>query len=97
MAVYMVAAIRVTDAAGYPEYARLAGPAVEQYGGRYLVRGGAMETLEGSIDANRLVVIEFPSREQATKWWTSPEYEAAKLIRRAVSTGDFALVEGYNG
>jgi uncharacterized protein (DUF1330 family) len=94
MAAYVIATIEVTDPEAYPDYTKLSGPAIARYGGRFLVRGGPMEVLEGSTQANRVVVIEFDSKEQAMTWWNSPEYEAAKPLRRRASTGTLVLIDG---
>ena len=94
MAAYVVLNIEVTDAARYPEYAKAAAPTVLQYGGRYLVRGGKAETLEGAVVPKRFVIIEFPSYERAKAWWDSEEYRAPKGIRQSASICDTLLVEG---
>ncbi|MHC4233894.1 MAG: DUF1330 domain-containing protein [Planctomycetota bacterium] len=94
MAAYVIADIRVTDPVRYEEYKRLAAPTVAAHGGRYVVRGGAAEMLEGDWEPGRVVVLEFPSAEQARKWWSSDTYEAAKGIRRASAESRLILVEG---
>jgi uncharacterized protein (DUF1330 family) len=77
------------------EYRNLAQVAVAHYGGRYLVRGAPYETLEGSWQPQRLVVLEFPGMEAARKFYDSPEYAAARAARAGVSDFDMLLVEGY--
>ena len=67
---------------------------IVQYGGRFLARGPAPEVLEGTWVPKRLVLIEFPSVEQARRWWASPEYAAAKAKRQATSTGDLVILPG---
>jgi uncharacterized protein (DUF1330 family) len=67
---------------------------VTAYGGRYVVRGGATEVLEGDWIPNRLVVLEFPTVAQAQAWWASPEYSVAKEIRRRAARTDMVLVAG---
>lgn len=94
MAAYIVADIEVTDPEGYPAYIEAAKGSVEKYGGRYLVRGGKAETLEGERQPHRTVVLEFPSVEQARAWYDSPEYGAAKPFRHKAATSSFILVEG---
>ena len=74
MAAYIVAHIEVTDPARYEEYRRQVAATITQYGGRFLVRGGATEVLEGSLRPGRVVILEFASIEQAKTWWDSPEY-----------------------
>jgi uncharacterized protein (DUF1330 family) len=78
------------------EYRRLSSIAVERFGGRFLVRGGAYEILEGSWQPQRLVIIEFESLERAKAFYDSPEYVAAREARAGVSSFDMVLVEGYS-
>ena len=94
MAAYIVLNIDVTDPDRYPEYAKVAAPIVHQYGGRYLVRGGTAETLEGSVQPKRVVILEFPSYERAKAWWDCEEYRGPKAIRQSAATSDTILVDG---
>ncbi len=94
MAAYVIVDVNITDPSGYEKYKKLAGPTVGQYGGRYLVRGGESEMLEGGWQPGRVVVLEFPTRGQAKAWWSSPEYEPAKGLRQAAATTERLLVEG---
>ena len=94
MTAYVIADIEVTDPAGYEEYRRLAGPALEAYGGCFLVRGGATETLEGTWQPRRLIVLEFESVDQVRQWYHSPEYQAAKAIRERTARSNLVIVEG---
>ncbi len=94
MAAYVIVDVNITDPAGYEAYKKLAGPTVGQYGGRYVVRGGETEVLEGSRQPGRVVVLEFPTREQAKAWWSSPEYAPAKKLRQAASTTEMLVAEG---
>ncbi len=94
MAAYIVLNIDVTDAARYPEYAKVAAPTIEQYGGRYLARGGQAEALEGGVQARRVVILEFPSYERAKAWWNSVDYRQPKALRQACATSDTILVDG---
>ncbi len=94
MAAYVIVDVNITDPAGYEEYKKLAGPTVGQYGGRYVVRGGESEVLEGSRQPGRVVVLEFPTGEQAKAWWSSLEYAPAKKLRQAASTTEMLVVEG---
>ncbi|HEX5586493.1 MAG TPA: DUF1330 domain-containing protein, partial [Acidimicrobiia bacterium] len=73
MTAYVLVDMDVTDPARYDEYRALAGPSVAQYGGRYLVRGGASEVLEGDRVPNRTVVLEFDDLDAARRWYASPE------------------------
>jgi len=94
MPAYIIAQVNVTDPAKYQEYAKLAGPATQKYGGRFLVRGGATETKEGGWQPKRLVVLEFASMEQAKKWYHSPDYAPALAIRTKAARSKVVLVEG---
>lgn len=94
MAAYLIAEIDVHDANGYEEYRRLAGATLNAFGGRFLVRGGAAETIEGDWSPRRMVVIEFPSIERARAWWSSPDYAAARAIRSRTATTRMIVAEG---
>ena len=94
MTAYVLVDMDVTDPEQYDKYRPLAGASVEQYGGRYLVRGGASEVLEGDRTPNRLVVVEFPDADAARRWYHSAEYTEAKDTRKGAATGSFILVEG---
>jgi uncharacterized protein (DUF1330 family) len=95
MPAYVIANISVTDPVQYEDYKKLAGPSVAAYDGKYLVRGGTAEVLEGAWTPNRIVVLEFPSIERAKEWWNSSEYAAAIGIRHVSAESDLILVEGY--
>jgi uncharacterized protein (DUF1330 family) len=94
MSAYLVVFITVTKPDMFEEYRKLAAPAVAQYGGKFLVRGGARTVLEGKFDANRLVVVEFPTTETARTFYDSPEYQAARAKRIGAADLNMVLVEG---
>jgi uncharacterized protein (DUF1330 family) len=94
MAAYVIADIEITDAAGYEEYRRAVLATIARHGGRYLVRGGRSETLEGDWQPQRLVVIEFPSLAEARRWYDSEEYRQLRAIRQRCSHGHAILAEG---
>ncbi|MEW6733480.1 MAG: DUF1330 domain-containing protein [Acidobacteriota bacterium] len=94
MPAYIVVNVEISDPVRYEEYRRLVAPTLEAYGGRYLVRGGQVEVLEGEWTPQRFVVVEFPSLEQAKAWWRSPEYAGPKAIRQASAHTDMIVVEG---
>jgi len=94
MAAYVFAEIEITNPEGYKAYTSEVPATITQYGGRFLVRGGAAETLEGDWPQRRRVIIEFDSREQALAWWNSPEYAKPRALRRANSNGRLLLMEG---
>jgi uncharacterized protein (DUF1330 family) len=88
--------IEVIDPLGYEEYRRLAGPTLAAYGGRFLVRGGATETLEGEWQPRRLIVLEFESVERARQWYHSPEYQEAKAVRERTAQSNLVIAEGLS-
>jgi len=94
MSAFVIVDIEVTDPAGYDEYKKLAPAAVALYGGKYLARGGTVETLEGTWQPGRLVVVEFPSAEHAKKWWSSDAYKTAKKLRHETARTNMILVHG---
>jgi uncharacterized protein (DUF1330 family) len=94
MPAYVVVEVAVHDAQTYERYKQLAPPSIAAYGGRYLVRGGATETLEGVWNPPRFVILEFPTVERAREWWSSPEYAPAKALRYASAESRMLLVEG---
>jgi uncharacterized protein (DUF1330 family) len=94
MPAYLIAEIDVTDPAGFEEYRQLVPTTIQQYGGRFLVRGGAVEALEGDWQPKRVVITEFPSLEQARRWYNSEEYREAKALRFKTATSKVMLVEG---
>lgn len=93
MTVYVLADIDVTDPVRYEDYKRLAGPSVEKYGGRYTVRGGTVEVLEGDWPTGRFVVLEFPDAASARRWYDSPEYSAARAVRQEAASARLLLVQ----
>ncbi len=94
MAAYVIFDIKVTDPDRFAQYRELAPGSIAAYGGRYVVRGGAMEVLEGQWTPNRLVVLEFPSVERAKEWLDSPEYRPARELRQASAVSNAVVVAG---
>ncbi len=94
MAAYVIAEVNVTDPKLYEDYKKLVPATVEKYGGRFAVRGGTLETKEGGWNPARLVVLEFPTMEQARKWYHSPEYAPALALRLKAANAKVILVEG---
>ena len=94
MAAYLIVDIEVTDPQDYEEYKRLAAPTVAAYGGRYLVRGGPVEIMEGDWMPGRLVVLEFESLDRARAWYRSPEYRCASQIRHRTARTHMILAAG---
>ena len=95
MAAYLIVNIsQVHDAARYASYRAHVSPGLNAAGGRYLVRGGAVEVLEGQWHPGRLVIVRFPDADAARRWWSSPDYAALRQLREASTTTDMVLVEG---
>jgi len=94
MAAYIIVDVEITDPVRYAEYIRVVPPTIAKYGGRFLVRGGKAETLEGSWKPGRVVVVEFPTFEKAREWWESEEYRGPRALRQSASVTDMILVEG---
>ena len=94
MAAYIIALIEVTDPQRYAEYTKLTPAAIERYGGKFIVRGGEKLTLEGPQENRRIVVLEFPTFEQAKTFFDSPEYRHAKSFREGAANASFVLVNG---
>ena len=92
---YIVVDARSSDPAAMGRYRELAQKAVAACGGRYMVRGGDYEVLEGQWDLQRLVILEFPSLEAARGFYDSPEYREARAARAGISDFDVLVVEGY--
>ena len=90
---YIIVDIVVHDPVAYEPYKKMAQAAIAQYGGRYIVRGGRSEALEGA-QPTRVVVIEFPSLDAAKAWYESEEYQAAIPLRTACSSGRLFIIEG---
>jgi uncharacterized protein (DUF1330 family) len=92
---YLIVESKVTDPTAYEAYKKLATPAVEQYGGRYLARGGGVEVPEGGWSRpERLVIVEFDSVGQARTFHDSPEYRAAREVRKDAASMNMLVVEG---
>jgi len=94
MSVYVVAKVTVNDPETYKKYAEKTPALLEKHGGKFLVRGGNVETLEGELFKGRVVVIEFPTQEALQNFYNDPDYQAAKLIRQSASEGQFLAVDG---
>jgi uncharacterized protein (DUF1330 family) len=94
MAVYAVVNIQITDPERYTEYREKAPATIARYGGKYLARGGEVEVLEGKWNPQRLVILEFESKERFHEWYNSPEYTPLKEQRHEASDTEFVVVEG---
>ncbi len=94
MAAYIVVQVDVKDPVRYADYRNMVPASLAKYGGRFVVRGGKTDTLEGDWAPKRFVIVEFPSVEQAKAWWASPEYAEAKALRQATSETQMIVAEG---
>jgi len=96
MPAYIVVEVEVEDPVRYEDYKKMVPPSLAAYGGRFLVRGGKVENLEGDWTPKRLVICEFSSVDQAKAWWSSPEYAEAKDLRQATAKTQMIVVEGFD-
>jgi uncharacterized protein (DUF1330 family) len=94
MAAYMIARINVTDWDRYNEYIKVTPGIIAKYGGRFIVRGGEMITLEGPEEKWRIVVVEFPDLQKAKDFYNSADYAEAKKIREGAALAQFVAIEG---
>lgn len=94
MKAYIIVDVKITDPVRYEDYKKLTPGSLEPFEGKFIVRGGTTETLEGSWQPGRVVVLEFPSKEKAKVWWSSEEYAPAKALRQSASISQMILVEG---
>lgn len=94
MPAYLISQIEVRDPIGYEEYRRLVVPSLAKYGGKFVVRGGKIEVLEGTWAPKRVVICEFESADRAREWYHSPEYRPAMDIRQKTASAQIIVVEG---
>ena len=95
MPAYFVVNIEVTDPEGFERYRAEVPAVIARFGGRYLVRGGALHWIEGSLPLQRLVILEFPSMQAARAFYDSAEYAPLLKLRLATTRSDVVLVDGY--
>jgi len=94
MSAYVISELEVLDPVAIETYRTLAARSIAQYGGRYLVRGGAAEAAEGGPPPKNIVVVEFPSMARLREWYASPEYAEALKVRRTALDRRLIFVEG---
>ncbi|WP_411561799.1 DUF1330 domain-containing protein [Pseudomonas shirazensis] len=97
MKAYWIAHVDISDLEQYQQYTQRAPVAFKAYGGKFLVRGGRSEALEGRSTPQRSVVIEFDSYEQALACYRSAEYQDACSHRQGVAKAEVIIVEGFEG
>lgn len=94
MSAYLIANISVTDPVGFAAYRDRVAPMIAAFGGRYLVRGGAVMPVEGEPGLNRVVMLEFPDMAKLRAFYDSPDYAPLIAMRAAAAVSHVALVEG---
>lgn len=94
MTAYLVARVDVHDMEQYKQYTALSPAAIAAFGGEFIVRGGATDTLEGPEETRRMVIVRFPSMAEARACYDSEQYQAAKAKRIGAATAQFVVVEG---
>lgn len=94
MSAYIIVDVNITDPVRYDDYKKLTPGSLLPYDGKFIVRGGTTETLEGDWQPGRIVVLEFPSMAKAKAWWSSDGYAPAKALRQATSITRMIMVEG---
>jgi uncharacterized protein (DUF1330 family) len=94
MAAYVIVEVHVENPLEYEEYKKLTPATLAAYNGKFIVRGGHPETLEGEWKPDRIVVLEFPSLERAKEWWNSDIYTTAKAIRQRTAKTKMIVVQG---
>jgi uncharacterized protein (DUF1330 family) len=95
MSAYIIIRVDIRDREAYGRYMQYTPRVVDQYGGRFIVRGGETETLEGDEETLRMVVVEFPSMDMARGFYRSEEYQAVKGLRLGAGEAQFVAVDGY--
>ena len=94
MPAYLISDVSIRDHQAFQVYRTRAAASIAKYGGRYLVRGGAIEPLEGNWSPTTIIVVEFPDIERARAWYRSPEYAAALEVRDEALSRNLILVDG---
>ncbi len=94
MPAYMIVEVDVKDPVRYDDYKKLTPASLMPYGGKFIVRGGNAELIEGKDQPKRIVILQFENTERAKAWWNSPEYADAKKLRQSTAETRMILVEG---
>lgn len=94
MRAYVVSRVKLTNLADMRRYMAEAPATVAAFGGRYLVRGNAVQALEGSWEHDRMVVVEFPDRDAALAWYHSPQYRPLRDLRQRSAEAVILLADG---
>ena len=94
MAAYVIVDVTVTDPDLMAKYRELVPATLTKYGGKFVVRGGKHETMEGTWKPSRVVVLEFPSMDQAKRWYDCEEYKGPRALRMKAGRTNVVIVEG---
>ena len=94
MPAYIIVDVEIHDPVQYEDYKKMTPVSLAAYGGKFIVRGGKTETLEGDWQPQRIVVLEFPTVERAKEWWASETYAEAKSLRQRTAYTKMIVVEG---
>ena len=94
MAAYIIVNLRVRDAETFGKYVEQFGPNFAKFSGKVLAVDGEPEKTEGDWPYNRTVILEFPSKEEAHRWYDNPEYQEIAKLRHAAADGDGAIIAG---
>lgn len=97
MPAYIIVEVSIHNPAEYEDYKKLTPPSLKPFDGKFIVRGGKAETLEGDWNPERIVVLEFPTVEKAKAWWNSEGYAPAKALRQRTSRTKMIVVPGFEG
>lgn len=96
MPAYVIVEIEVTDPIKYEDYKQQASATVRKYGGKYIVRGGKTEVLEGNWQPKRIVILEFPSMDRAKEWLNCEEYREPRKLRHKTAKTNMLLIDGFD-
>ena len=94
MPAYILVEVDVHSVEEYEDYKKLTPASLQPFNGKFIVRGGNAVLLEGEGQPKRIVVLEFPTKEDANAWWSSDEYAPAKALRQRTAITRMILVEG---
>lgn len=94
MTAYVLAMMKIHDPETYRKYTDRTPPTVKKYGGRFLTRGEPVTTMEGEEYKDRLVILEFPSKQHVEAWYADPDYQEAMVFRHAASVMRMLVQEG---
>ena len=92
MSAFVLVEVNIQDPVVYEEYKKLTPASVEAYGGKFVIRGNPVQVMEGEWNYDRMVLLEFPSKEIAIEWYNSKEYQKAKKIRENAASANFFIV-----